>query len=59
MRRGDNLISPFSSLRLLIEIAEEIVAPYEWVKHDKQFRQRLVPAAVLNKSGRVRVASGP
>lgn len=38
---------------LQIEIAEEIVAPYEWVKYDKQFREWLVPAVVLDKSGQV------
>ena len=40
---------------LQIEIAEEIVAPYEWVEYDKLFREWLVPAAILNKSGEVRL----
>jgi hypothetical protein len=36
-----------------IEIAEEVVAPYEWVKEGKPYREWLVPAAVLNKAGQV------
>ena len=41
---------------LQIEIAEEVVAPYEWVKEDKPFRECLVPATVLNKAGQVKLA---
>jgi len=41
---------------LQIEIAEEVVAPYEWVKEDKPFREWLVPATVLNKAGQVKLA---
>jgi hypothetical protein len=38
---------------LQVEIAEEVIAPYEWVKEGKTFREWLVPAAVLNKAGQV------
>ena len=41
---------------LQIEVAEEAVAPFEWVKEDMPFREWLVPAAVLNKAGQVRLA---
>src|SRR5262249_21233968 len=32
---------------LQIKIAEEIVAPYEWLREGKPYREWLVPAAVL------------
>jgi hypothetical protein len=41
---------------LQVEIAEEVISPYEWVKEDKPFREWSVPAAVLNKAGQVRLA---
>src|SRR5215475_7931487 len=41
---------------LQIEIAEEVIPPYQWVKEDKPFREWLVPAVVLNKVGQVRLA---
>ena len=41
---------------LQIEIAEEIVAPYEWVKEGKPYREWLIPAATLNRFGKVKLA---
>jgi|SRR5262249_44859458 len=41
---------------LQIEIPEEAVAAFEWVKEDKSFREWLVPVAVLNEAGQVRLA---
>jgi len=41
---------------LQIEIPEDAVAPFEWVKEDKPFREWLVPAAVLNKAGQVKLS---
>jgi hypothetical protein len=41
---------------LQIEIADEILTPYEWVEEGKSYREWIVPAAVLNKDGRVTLA---
>jgi|SRR6516225_2358906 hypothetical protein len=41
---------------LQIEIVEEVVAPYEWVEEDHPYREWLVPAAVLNEAGNVKLA---
>lgn len=40
---------------LEIEIAEELVAEYEWVEEGKPYREFLVPAALLNEHGTVRL----
>ena len=42
---------------LQIEIADEILTPYEWVEEGKSYREWIVPAAVLNKDGRVTLAN--
>ena len=42
---------------LQIEIADEILTPYEWVQEGKSYREWIVPAAVLNKDGRVTLAN--
>jgi len=41
---------------LQIEIAEEILAPYEWVEDDHPYREWIVPAAVLNEARQVKIA---
>ena len=41
---------------LQIEIAAEILVPYEWIQEDKPYREWIVPAAVLNKDGKVKLA---
>src|SRR5262249_4188805 len=38
---------------LKVEIAEEILTPYEWLEEGKSHREWLVPAAILNKAGQV------
>jgi len=38
---------------LQVEIAEEILTPYEWVEEGKFYREWLVPADILNKAGQV------
>lgn len=41
---------------LVVDIAAELVTPYEWVEEGKPYREFLVPAPVLNAHGRVRRA---
>jgi hypothetical protein len=41
---------------LQIEIAKEILAPYEWVKEGKPYREWLAPAAVLNRDGEAKIS---
>jgi hypothetical protein len=38
---------------LQVEIAEEILTPYEWVEEGKSYREWLVPADILNKAGHI------
>jgi len=52
----DNSEGASGDTLLQIEIAEEILAPYEWVKEGKPYREWLVPAAVLNRDGEVKLA---
>ena len=52
----DNSEGASGDTLLQIEIAEEILAPYEWVKEGKPYREWLVPAAVLNGDGEVKLA---
>jgi len=41
---------------LVVEIEAKFVEPHEWVEDGKRYREFLVPAAVLNERGRVRLA---
>jgi len=41
---------------LQIEIAEEVLTPYEWVEEGKPYREWLIPAEVLNGFGKVKLA---
>jgi hypothetical protein len=41
---------------LQIEVAEEILASYEWVEEGKPYREWLIPSSVLNKIGQVKLA---
>lgn len=36
---------------LVVEIPEEVVAPYEWVEEGKGYREFLVPANLVNNYG--------
>ena len=38
-----------------IDIAEDLLTAFEWVEEGKPFREWLVPAAVLNDAGTVRL----
>ncbi len=44
---------------LVVEIAGELVEPYEWVEEGKPYREFLVPAAVLNAAATVAVVDEP
>ena len=52
----DNSEGASGETLLQIEVAEEILAPYEWVEEGKPYREWLVPAAFLNKIGQVKLA---
>ena len=41
---------------LQIDIAEDLLAEFEWVEEGKPFREWLVPAAVLNDAGTVKLS---
>jgi hypothetical protein len=53
----DNSEGASGETLLQIEVAEEILAPYEWVIEGKPYREWLVPAAVLNQAGQVKRAN--
>ncbi|MGC1844490.1 MAG: hypothetical protein WA730_19210, partial [Pseudolabrys sp.] len=42
-----------------IDIAEDLLAAFEWVEESKPYREWLVPAAVLNDAGTVRLLGEP
>ena len=44
---------------LQITIAEDLLAAFEWVEEGKPYREWLVPAAVLNDAGTVRLLTSP
>ena len=41
---------------LQIEIAEDRLAEFEWIEEGKSYREWLVPAAVLNAAGTVKIS---
>ena len=41
---------------LQIDIAEDLLAEFEWVEEGKPLREWLVPAAVLNDAGTVKLS---
>ena len=49
----DNSEGASGETLLQIEVAEEILAPYEWVKEGKPYREWLIPAAVVNRAATV------
>jgi hypothetical protein len=51
----DNSEGASGDALLQIEIAEPLIAAYEWVEEGKPYREWLIPAAVLNKAGQVKV----
>ena len=42
---------------LQVEIAEEVLKPYEWIEEGKPYREWLVPARILNQDGQVKRAT--
>jgi hypothetical protein len=52
----DNSEGASGEALLQIEIAEGDLAPFEWIKAGKTYREWLVPAAVLNEAGTVKPA---
>jgi hypothetical protein len=55
VRPLDNSEGASGETLLRIEIAEPLIAAYEWVEEGKPYREWLVPAAVLNKAGQVKI----
>jgi hypothetical protein len=51
----DNSEGASGEALLQIDIAEELLTAFEWVEEGKRFREWLVPAAVLNDAGTVRL----
>ena len=52
----DNSEGASGEALLQIEIGEDQLATFEWVKSGKTYREWLVPAAVLNEAGWVKPA---
>ena len=51
----DNSEGASGEALLQIDIAEDLLTAFEWVEEGKPFREWLVPAAVLNDAGTVRL----
>jgi hypothetical protein len=43
----------YDEARLTVDIPEAVVLPYEWITESRSHRRFSVPAAVVNKHGRV------
>ena len=52
----DNSEGASGEALLQIEVAEPLIAAYEWVKEGKPYREWLIPSSVLNKIGQVKCA---
>ena len=52
----DNSEGASGETLLQIEVEEPLIAPYEWVKEGKPYREWLIPSSVLNKIGQVKLA---
>src|SRR5262245_8795484 len=52
----DNTEGASGEILLQVEIAETLIAAYEWVEEGKPYREWLIPSAVLNKAGQVTLA---
>jgi hypothetical protein len=52
----DNSEGASGETLLQIEVAEPMIAAYEWVKEGKPYREWLIPAAILNGAGQVKLA---
>jgi len=55
----DNSEGASGEALLQIDIAEDLHAAFEWVEESKPYREWLVPAAVLNDAGTVRLLGEP
>jgi hypothetical protein len=51
----DNSEGASGEALLQIDIAEDLLTAFEWVEEGKPYREWLVPAAVLNDAGTVRL----
>jgi hypothetical protein len=52
----DNSEGASGETLLQIEVAEPMIAAYELVKEGKPYREWLIPAAILNGAGQVKLA---
>jgi hypothetical protein len=43
----------YDEARLTVDIPEAVVLPYEWITESRNYRRFCVPAAVVNRHGRV------
>jgi hypothetical protein len=55
----DNSEGASGEALLQIDIAEDLLTAFEWVEESKPYREWLVPAAVLNDAGTVRLLGEP
>ena len=42
-----------------LEISEEELSQYEWIEEGKGYREWLIPAALINTKGKVRIVEEP
>jgi hypothetical protein len=54
----DNSEGASGETLLQVEVEEPLIAAYEWVAEEKSYREWLIPAAVLNGFGKVKLADG-
>jgi hypothetical protein len=52
----DNSEGASGETLLQIEVAEPMIASYEWVEEGKPYREWLIPATVINGFGKVKLA---
>ena len=52
----DNSEGASGETLLQVEVEEPLIAAYEWIEEGKPYREWLIPAAVLNKAGQVKLA---
>ena len=43
----------YDEARLVVDIPEAVVLPYEWITESRNHRRFSVPAAVVNKHGQI------
>src|SRR5207247_2154985 len=53
----DEYLGPGGSVLFVIDLAEDVVEPYEWIEEGAAWREFLLPASIANSAGMPAIAT--